>query len=187
MAQHNNLVGPSCDPVSKVSLEIQETKNSQLFQPLWTLGFWVNQHSNLNSLPIQDPFGEKRGKFDFGSILKRLAALKTSIDLKLAERGIDLDSDSDSETDDSWCTDAKEWSLKNLCVKVEWNEWWSLYVEWMITISTLYMRFMEICMHRVSVMIIIYICKWCKVSDQSPRRFIVSRSRSCNQRIQDIE
>jgi len=48
---------------------------------------------------FQDPFGEKRGKFDFASILKRLESLKTTIDGKLAEKGISMESESGSDID----------------------------------------------------------------------------------------
>ena len=45
---------------------------------------------------FQDPFGEKRGKFDFQSILQRLEALKDKFQ---PEESISDLSDSDSQTD----------------------------------------------------------------------------------------
>ena len=49
---------------------------------------------------FQDPFGERRGKFSFSSLLSRLEILKGQIDRKLLEKGIEVDSDSEDDDED---------------------------------------------------------------------------------------
>ena len=58
----------------------------------------------------QDPFGEKRGTFDYESIQKRLNTIQTQL-LKREDRVSDLDEFSDSEQEND--TSPKSWCLTN--------------------------------------------------------------------------
>lgn len=42
----------------------------------------AKEKSTLNGKPMQDPFGDKRGNFDYGSILRRLEKIKENLDEK---------------------------------------------------------------------------------------------------------
>ncbi|XP_031568981.1 ubiquitin-conjugating enzyme E2 Z-like [Actinia tenebrosa] len=60
----------------------------------------INEKSYLNGQNMQDPFGEKRGVYDFGSIRKRLEAIKQRLDQKAAKKVADEES-SENENADS--------------------------------------------------------------------------------------
>lgn len=54
------------------------------------------------SFPLQDPFGEKRGHFDYQSLLMRLGLIRQKVLERLHNENAEMDSDSSSsgtETD----------------------------------------------------------------------------------------
>ncbi|KAK7092742.1 ubiquitin-conjugating enzyme E2 Z-like [Littorina saxatilis] len=55
-------------------------------------------NSHINGQTMQDPFGERRGCFDYQSILKRLEALKETVSQEACDSS-DLDELSDSDTE----------------------------------------------------------------------------------------
>lgn len=61
-----------------------------------------NLPSPLSPFPPQDPFGEKRGHFDYQSLLMRLGLIRQKVLERLHNENAEMDSDSSSsgtETD----------------------------------------------------------------------------------------
>ncbi|XP_070549691.1 ubiquitin-conjugating enzyme E2 Z-like [Ptychodera flava] len=61
----------------------------------------VNDRLYLSGQTMQDPFGEKRGRFEYATLKTRLEVIKKKIEEKLGDKLSDLDSDmstSDTET-----------------------------------------------------------------------------------------
>lgn len=56
---------------------------------------------NNTLLPCQDPFGEKRGVYDFASIRKRLEAIKQRLDQKAAKKAAADEESSENENAES--------------------------------------------------------------------------------------
>jgi len=61
----------------------------------------VRAKLHLSGQPMQDPFGEKRGVFDFQGLLNRLQAIKKKMEEKETEKSTALSDDSDLEPPNS--------------------------------------------------------------------------------------
>ncbi|CAB4030365.1 ubiquitin-conjugating enzyme E2 Z-like [Paramuricea clavata] len=57
----------------------------------------AKEKSFLSGKQMQDPFGDKRGKFDYESILAKLEKIKSSLDTKQARCSSDLSGESSGD------------------------------------------------------------------------------------------